>query len=411
MKKLFLILWSIFTIASVDAQIPLSGFSLSGIDRINQAENQYGSESKEYTKQLIEFSETCRDTTLSYNYPILVNKLVRNLPYIESHFGIESEEFYSSFISLSIFFLHGLMIVAFDPDSTSIKVKEADIYIHEAFPAISGYDDRLLENNNHYYDYLQMLSSVYKFAGLSDRASAFLKKRMAIEEKLYGKNSPSYLQSVADLAEISETLQDRKTFDWIILYLKNTIIPDFEYKALCYSMILRALPNDLQLSDVKGLLELYVLSGGDLSSLYSFYTKQAFGKRTDILQFIENNILSRLHYTVKDIHNFFYFSASMTACYPDELADFTSDYISKAVEIADSQGERHLNYNCYGGNCMHIWTVAARCYYLDFEKNLFYVEKALEETKVDFGKDSEEYKQLLEEISVLKSIIEMRKSQ
>lgn len=411
MKKLFLILWSIFTIASVDAQIPLSGFSLSGIDRINKAESQFGFESEEYTKQLLEFSETCRDTTLSYNYPILVNKLVHNLPYIETHYGIESEEFYSCFTSLSMYFTHGLMIVAFDPDSTSTRVKEADLYIHEAFPAISGYDDKLLENNNHYYDYVQMLSSVYKFAGIYDRASAFLKKRMTIEEKRYGKNSPSYLQSVADLAEISEALQDRETFDWIILYLKNTIIPDFQYKSLCYSTILRALPNDLQLSDIKGLLELYVLSGGDLSSLYSFYMKQAYGKRTDILQFIENNILSKLRYTVKDIHNFFYSSALMTACYPDELADFTSDYISKAVDIANSQGERFLNYNCYGGNCMHIWKVAARCYYLDFEKNLFYVEKALEETKVDFGKDSEEYKQLLEEISVLKSIIEMRKSQ
>ena len=141
MKKLFLILWSIFTIASVDAQIPLSGFSLSGIDRINQAESQYGFESEEYTKQLLEFSETCRDTTLSYNYPILVNKLVHNLPYIETHYGIESEEFYSCFTSLSMYFTHGLMIVAFDPDSTSTRVKEADLYIHEAFPAISGTSD------------------------------------------------------------------------------------------------------------------------------------------------------------------------------------------------------------------------------------------------------------------------------
>lgn len=345
------------------------------LSELDDIESKYGIRDTVYLKSIIDAGILCRDTTYHKLWPSLAEKMLKVQAIIPAIYGIDSEEY-------------RLYMVGLNALSLGRYIEKGD-YINDIWDAISSLENiySKVKSSANRKEFASLLASYYDFKmGDGDKTIYWYKERYKLSKRTKDVDPQGYQYSMMFLVQSYAKYNKKNKFK---SFVDNLDVSDLSLSEqnMCWSGVLTAISPDTPDEIIVVLIEKFHLSLGQLKDIDLLIKNLCISGRSRLIEQIEDIL------ELKKCSLTYQYEYSMSKALMYGLGKHHALAIpcwEKCVELANTIGDRSLLYN----NNHHCYTSIAVQYNLmndDWNNHLKYFLKALDDIEIDFGKESKEY--------------------
>ena len=352
------------------------------LSELDDIERKFGIRDTVYLKNIIDAGILCRDTAYHKFWPSLADKMLKVQDIIPAIYGIDSEEY-------------RLYMVGLNALSLGRYIEKGD-YINDIWDAIYSLENiySKVKNSANRKEFASLLASYYEYR-LDDgeKTIYWYKEKYKLAKKDKDIDTQGYQYAIMFLVQSYAKYNKENKFKSLVddLDISSLSLSEQNY---CWSGLLNALNPNTSDDIILVLIEKYHLSLGQLKDIDLLIKNLCISGRSRLIEQIEDIL------EIKKCSLTYQYEYSMSKALMYGMGKHHALAIpcwERCVELANSIGDRSLLYH----QNHHCYISLAVQYHLmdDWDNHLKYYLKALDDIEIDLGKESNEYLETCLQIS------------